>query len=142
VVVDHLAHVMRERMKQSFSPARLASDLMELQTLAREAPRKISDLLAVIGENRLQLRITGLEESRLVENLQKIANRVSTGIIVAALVVASAMLMRIEGGPRLLGYPALAFVLFSVATALGLGIVASALFRDRKASASESRGPR
>jgi hypothetical protein len=60
---------------------------------------------------------------------------------VAALVVASAMLMRIEGGPRLLGYPAIAFALFSVATALGLGIVASALLRDRKARSREGRDP-
>lgn len=142
VVVDHLEHVMRERLKKSFSPANLASEAMELQALARDAPRKLSDILGLLADNRLQVRIAGLDDSRLMENVQKIANRISTGLIVAALIVASAMLMRTEAGPRLFGYPALAFALFAVAAVLGLGIVASALLRDRKARPVETRGPR
>ncbi|HTL14409.1 MAG TPA: AarF/UbiB family protein [Thermomonas sp.] len=142
VVEDHLEHVMRERLKQSFSPANLAGEAMEMQALLREAPRKLSDILGLLAENRLQVRMAGLDDSQLMENVQKIANRVSTGIIVAALILASALLMRLEAGPRLLGYPALALVLFSIAALLGLGIVASALLRDRKARPHETRGPR
>ena len=141
LVEGHLDHVMRARLKKSFSPANLASEAMELQTLVRESPRKVANILTLLAENRMQVRMTGLEESRLIENLQKIANRISTGIIVASLVLASAMLMRQEGGPRLFGYPALAFVLFAIAAGLGLGIVISALTRDRQARPNERRGP-
>ena len=140
VVEDHLEQVMRQRMRKSFSPASLATEAMELQALVRESPRKISDILTVMSENRLAVRISGLEDSYLVENLQKIANRISTGIIIAALILASSMLMRSEGGVRLFGYPALALVLFVLAVVLGLGIVVSALLRDRKARPSERRG--
>ena len=140
VVEDHLDQVLRQRLRKSFSPAKLASEAMELQALVRESPRKISDILSLLAENRLSVRMNGLEDSYLVENLQKNANRISTGIIVAALIVASAMLMRSEGGPRLLGYPALALLLFVVAVVLGLGIVISALLRDRKARPAERRG--
>lgn len=140
VVEQHLEQVMRQRLKKSFSPAALASEAMELQALVRESPRKVSDILTLMSENRLAVRISGLEDSYLVENLQKIANRISTGIIVAALILASALLMRSEGGPRLFGYPALAFVLFLIAVVLGLAIVGSAMLRDRKARPSERRG--
>ena len=142
VVEDHLEHVMRERLKKSFSPARLASEAMEVQALVREAPRRLSDILGLLAENRLQVRMSGLDDSQLMENVQKVANRISTGIIVAALILASALLMRIEAGPRLLGYPALALVLFLVGAVLGLGIVASALLSDRKAKPKETHGPR
>ena len=142
VVEDHLEHVMRERLKKSFSPARLASEAMEVQALLREAPRKLSDILGLLAENRLQVRMTGLDDSQLMENVQKIANRISTGIIVAALILASALLMRVEAGPRLIGYPALALVLFVIGAVLGLGIVVSALLSDRKAKPQETRGPR
>ena len=142
VVEDHLEHVMRERLKKSFSPARLASEAMEVQALVRDAPRKLSDILGLLAENRLQVRMAGLDDSQLMENVQKIANRISTGIIVAALILASALLMRLEAGPRMFGYPALALVLFCIAALLGLGIVASALLRDRKAKPRETRGPR
>ena len=142
IVEDHLEKIMKLRLKQAFSPARLASEVIELQALVREAPRKLSDILSLAAENKLQVRLAGLDESRLMENLQKIANRISTGIITAALILASALLMRLEGGPRLLGYPALAAVLFVVAAALGLAIVVSALLRDRNATPREVSGPR
>ena len=140
VVEDHLESVMRQRLKKSFSPANLASEAMELQSLVRGAPRRMSDILTLLAENRMQVKLTGLEESRLIENLQKIANRISTGIIIAALILASAMLMRHDGGPRLLGYPAIALLFFVVAAALGLGIVVSALLRDRRAKPRETPG--
>jgi len=142
VVEDHLEQVMRKRMRKAFSPANLASELMEVQSLVREAPRKVGDILSLLAENRLQVRMTGLEESHLMENLQKIANRISTGVIVAALILASAMLMRVETGARLFGYPALAIVLFLLATGLGLAIVVSALLSDRRAKPREEHGPR
>jgi predicted unusual protein kinase regulating ubiquinone biosynthesis (AarF/ABC1/UbiB family) len=142
VVDRHLDSVLSERLRRSLSPHRVASELMDLQTLVRETPRKLSDMLSLLADNRFQIRITGLEESRLMENLQKIANRITTGLIVAALIVAAAMIMRIETKVRLFGYPALALVLFVLAAALGVGIVVSALLRDRKARPREESGPR
>jgi predicted unusual protein kinase regulating ubiquinone biosynthesis (AarF/ABC1/UbiB family) len=142
VVEAHLEHVMRQRLKKSLSPSNLASELIEVQALLREAPRKVSDLLSLLAENRLQVRMTGLEESHLMESLQKIANRVSAGLVTAALIVASAMMMRVDTQTRLLGYPAIALVLFVVAAGLGIAIVLSALLRDRKARPHEERGPR
>ena len=142
VVEAHLEHVMRQRLKKSLSPSNIASELIEVQALLREAPRKVSDLLSLLAENRLQVRMTGLEESHLMENLQKIANRVSAGLVTAALIVASAMMMRVDTDTRLLGYPAIALVLFLIAAGLGIAIVLSALLRDRKARPHEEHGPR
>ena len=142
VVEDHLDSVMGDRLRRSLSPQKLASEMVELQALAREAPRKLSEMLSLLADNRFQIRVTGLEESRLMENLQKIANRITTGLIVAALIVAAAMIMRIETSVRLFGYPALALVMFLLAAALGVGIVVSALLRDRKARPHEEAGPR
>jgi ABC-type polysaccharide/polyol phosphate export permease len=77
-----------------------------------------------------------------MENLQKIANRITTGLIIAALIVAAAMMMRIETKAQLFGYPALALVMFLIAAALGIGIVLSALLRDRRARPREEPGTR
>ncbi|MEO6065540.1 MAG: AarF/UbiB family protein [Lysobacterales bacterium] len=142
VVEEHLDQIMSQRARKSLSWSNLASELMEVQKLLREAPRKVTDVLSLLAENRMQVRLTGLEESPLMENMQKIANRISTGLITAALIVASAMLMRVEGGARLFGYPAFAMVLFVVAFTLGLSLVVSALLRDRRAKPREERGVR
>jgi ubiquinone biosynthesis protein len=142
VVERHLEHVMRERLKKSMSPSNIASELIEVQSLLRESPRKISDILSLFAENKLQVRMTGLEESHLMESLQKIANRIAAGLVTAALIMASAMMMRIESTHRLFGYPTIAFLLFLVGAGLGVAIVLSALFGDRKAKPHEERGPR
>ncbi len=142
VVENHLQKVMQDRMRQSMSPAKIAGELLDLQALMRDAPRKVSDTLSLLSENRLQVKITGLEESHLMENLQKIANRISAALVTASLILASALLMRVESTMRMFGYPAIAMVLFLIGTGLGLTIVISALMRDRKAPRSEESGPR
>ena len=142
VVERHLEHVMRERLRKSLSPSNIASELIEVQALLRESPRKVSDILSLFAENKLQVRMTGLEESHLMESLQKIANRIAAGLVTAALIMASAMLMRIDSVHRLFGYPAIAFLLFLIGAGLGITIVLSALFGDRKAKPHEERGPR
>ncbi|MCY7355135.1 MAG: AarF/ABC1/UbiB kinase family protein [Lysobacter sp.] len=142
LVEDHLEHVMRQRMRQSFSPANLASELMEMQLLLRESPRKVTDILSRLSENRMQVRMTGLEDSRLMENLQKIANRITAGVITAALFLASAMMMDVDTSNRLFAYSAIALVLFLIAAALGIALVLSALLSDHKAKPHEERGHR
>ena len=142
VVEEHLEHVMRERLKKSLSLSNLASEMIEVQALLRESPRKVSDILSLLAENKLQVRMTGLEESHLMESLQKIANRISAGLVTAALIVASAMMMRIESAHHLLGYPTVAMLLFLIGAGLGITIVLSALFGDRKAKPHEEHGPR
>lgn len=142
-VEEHLQKMMGARLRKAFSPANLAGEAIELQSLLQEAPRKISTLLSLLAENKLQMRLTGLQESRLTENLQKIANRIASGVVAAALILASAMLMRSDAaGPRLLGYPALALVLFVIASALGLALIVSAFLTDHRARPKEEQGPR
>ena len=142
IVERHLQHVMRARLRKSMSRANLASEAMEVQSLLREAPRRMGDILSLLAENRMQMKVTGLEESRLMESLQKIANRVAAGIVTAALILASAQMMRIDTGFKLWGYPAIALVLFLLGVVLGLGIVTSAVLFDRRARAREERGHR
>ena len=143
IVEDHIQHVMRERLKQSFSPANVAGELLEVQALLRESPRKISDVLSLLAENRLTVHVGGLDDSQLMENLQKIANRISAGVICAALILASALLMRLDTpGWKIFGYPWLALLCFLIGSGLGMCLVWSALRRDHKARPREERGPR
>lgn len=79
-----------------------------------------------------------------MENIQKVANRVAAGLITSALLVSSAMLMHIESGWKLFGYPGLAILLFLVAAVLAIGLILSALLFDHRARSTqrEERGHR
>ncbi|AOH37599.2 ABC1 kinase family protein [Luteimonas sp. JM171] len=142
VVESHLQSVMSARLRKSFSPTNLASEAMELQALVREAPRKIGDVLSLLADNRMQVRVAGLEESHLLESLHKIANRITAGLVTAALIVGAALMMGVDGGPRLFGYPAIALALFTAAAAIGFAIVVRSLASDRKPRPREEQSPR
>lgn len=137
IVERQLQSVLRARLKKTFSRANVASEMMELQQLARLGPRRISEILGLLAENRLQMKVTGLEESRLMENIQKVANRVAAGLISSALLLSAAMLMRIESGWTLFGYPVVALVLLLIAVIIALGLILSSLLFDHRTQAAE-----
>lgn len=141
VIEPHLQQSMRAQLRQVFSPNRLASDALELQELVRESPRRLSQLLRTLSDNRLRVHVTGLEEARLIESMQKIANRITGGVIAAALIMGAAMMMRVETDSRLFGYPSLALVLFVAAFLLGVFLLASMWLTDRKSQPTEDRDP-
>ena len=139
-IESHLQSLLRDRLRKSLSPANLAAEAMELQELVREAPRKLSDTLSLLAANRLQIRLAGLDDSRLMENIQKVANRIASAVVIAALLLSSTQLMRLPVGPFLFGYPALAVVMFTIAAVLGVLLVVSAMRRDRHARPVERSG--
>jgi ubiquinone biosynthesis protein len=141
LVEQHLQQVMRQQAISSMSPANLASEWLDLQELARHTPQHMAAILRTLAENRLRVRIDGLEESRMMESMQKIANRVATGVIVAALVIGAALTTRIQGGGRLFGLPYLSVLFLAVATVLGISLLVSALRRDRVVQRAADRNP-
>jgi predicted unusual protein kinase regulating ubiquinone biosynthesis (AarF/ABC1/UbiB family) len=141
VINHHLQRLLQNQMREMFARNRIASDLLEVQELLRESPRRLSQLLRTLSDNRFRVRITGLEEARLIVSMQKIANRVTAGVITAGLIVGAAMIMRIPTRTLIFGYPALALVLFLIAFVLGGVLVASSFLSDRKPRPKEDRDP-
>ena len=141
VVEQHLQQVMQRQALGSFSPANLASEWLDVQELARHTPQHVAAILRTLAENRLRIKVDGLEESHMMESLQKIANRISTGVIVAALVIGAALTARVQGGPSLFGLPLLSALFAIAAGVLGFGLVLSALRRDGKVERAANRPP-
>ncbi|MDI3259213.1 MAG: AarF/UbiB family protein [Sinobacteraceae bacterium] len=138
-VESHLEHVLRRHALGTLSPSNLASEWLDLQELARHTPQHVAAILRTLAENRLRVRIDGLEESRMMESLQKIANRISAGVIMAALVIAAALTARVQGGPTVFGLPALSFLFISAGLLLGAGLAINAWRRDRKIERAADR---
>jgi ubiquinone biosynthesis protein len=67
----------------------------------------------------------------MLSGLQKLANRLAMGLVISALLLGAALLMRVPSSSRLLGYPSVAIVCFIVAAVLGVGMVVSIILADR-----------
>ena len=76
------------------------------------------------------LTVKGIDEQNIMRGVQKLANRLTTGLVVAALVIGAALIMRVPTKTRLFGYPALAIVLFLIAAGAGLWLLVSIQLSD------------
>ena len=63
-----------------------------------------------LAEGQLTLRVHAIDEQRLHTVLQRVANRVTIGLIIASIVVGAALLMQVPTSSTLLGYPSIAIV--------------------------------
>jgi hypothetical protein len=114
------------------APSNLLSGVVDIKEFAEKFPTRVNRILDQVGNNELRFKVDAIDEKIVLEGLQKIANRITLGLVVAALIVGAAMLMRVETTWRIFGYPGLAMILFMLAAAAGLVLAFSIVFYDEK----------
>jgi len=107
----HAAEILRQRLLKSVSVGNILSAAMEAQEFAREMPGRVNRILDMLSRNQLKVNVDAFDEGTLIEGFQKVANRITTGLVLAALIVGAAMLMRVPTTFQLFGYPGLAMLL-------------------------------
>ncbi|MEX0893734.1 MAG: AarF/UbiB family protein [Gemmatimonadota bacterium] len=123
--------VLRRRMLQEISPGNMAAGLMELTEFVRHLPERMNRVLDRVADNDLEVRVNAFDEGRLMEGMEKIANRITLGVVLAALILGAALLMRVDTAWTILGYPALAMLLFLAAAVGGLMLALNIVLVDR-----------
>ncbi|MBV8879878.1 MAG: AarF/ABC1/UbiB kinase family protein [Planctomycetaceae bacterium] len=115
--------LMRQRMWKEESLGGFFKTAMAFREFAGQLPSRAGRILDLVADNRLKVQVDAIDEQYLMQGLQKIANRITLGLVLAALIIGAALLMRIETSFRLFGYPALAILLF-LGAAVGIAILA------------------
>lgn len=135
----HAAEISSHQVAEATSWRGLLRNAVEAKELASKLPRQASTILDRIAGNDLRVRVDAVDETRLLAGLQQVANRVTAGLVLAALIVGAALLMRIDTpGFRLFGYPGFAIVLFSAAAFFGFGLLLS-IWRSERRSRRQTR---
>jgi predicted unusual protein kinase regulating ubiquinone biosynthesis (AarF/ABC1/UbiB family) len=106
------ADLMRRHMLKSLSPGHVFETLIEAKEFVEKLPRRVNNFLDLIANNKLKIDVDAIDETLLMEGFQKVANRITLGLILSSLIVGAAMLMRVETSFRILGYPGLAMLFF------------------------------
>ncbi len=122
--------IMQQRLMKSLSPGNLFSGVLELKDLLQRLPTRINKILDAIADNKLKVEVDAIDEKTLIVGFQKVANRITTGLIIAALIVGAALMMRVDTTFRIWGYPGLAIILFLGAAGAGVVLLINILFHD------------
>jgi ubiquinone biosynthesis protein len=128
---SNAATLMQRRLLKSLSPTTVFSTALEAKEFAEQLPRRINRVLESLASSQLKLKVEMIDEGAVMDGLQKVANRITLGLVLAALIVSAAMMMRIDSSFRVLGYPGFPTVLFMIASSIGLWLVFHIVASDR-----------
>jgi len=131
-VRNNAGHIMRERMLKSVSPANAFTALVEAKDFAEKLPGRVSKIMDLVASNKLEVKVDAIDEVVLIDAFQKVANRITIGLVLAALIIGASLLMRIETDFTIFGYPGLAMLCFIAAAGGGFFLVVHIAFYDQK----------
>ena len=104
-------------------------------------PKRGNRILDSLAEGEFSMRVKALDEERLHTVLQRVANRVTLGIIIAATILGAAMMMRVPSDHRVFGYPAIAMLFFTFAVLAGAALGIWIVLTDRRSRRRRASRP-
>jgi ubiquinone biosynthesis protein len=131
IIRDEATNLLTRRMIKSIEPGSVLTQVIEVKEFVERLPKRVNKILDAIGNNELKINVDTIDERIVLDGLQKVANRITLGLVLAALIVGAALLMRVETSFRILGYPGLPMIFFLLAAIAGLILVGSIVFYDK-----------
>lgn len=130
VVQAHAARVMRHRMLEAASPTNVMRSALEATAFAEALPARMNKVLESLADGNLTLNLEGLDEAAIMRGAQKMSNRMATGVLIAAFVLAAALFSNGRSGATLWGYPVLTIVFLGLAVLVALWLAVGIMRSD------------
>lgn len=101
----------------------LTATLSDLFTMRGGVPRRLAKIVQKLEHGKLHIRFEHENLQGLQDTFDNIANRLTFGIIIGALIIGSSMIITTGVRPYLFGYPAFGIIGYVVSAILGLWLV-------------------
>jgi len=121
---DYATRIANDRARRDLSPRRLFQIATATSDLVNALPRRLDTITERMARNDFAFRVDTPQLPMLLRGMEKIANRIFVGLVLAGLLIASSTLLQYW---RRLGVVAIV-----IAAGLGLWMVGTVLINDRK----------
>jgi predicted unusual protein kinase regulating ubiquinone biosynthesis (AarF/ABC1/UbiB family) len=125
VMREYAERLMTQKLAQKFDPRNFYPALLDLNQLLLDMPHRAREIIDLIPTGRLAFGIKLLQAEEFLGGFHRIANRITVGVVIAALLIASALMMRIPRGETL------AMLGFIAAAVAGLYLIISTFVQDK-----------
>jgi ubiquinone biosynthesis protein len=125
---EYATNIANDRAKRDLSPQRLFQVAAASSDLLNALPRRLDTITERMSRNDFAFRIDTPQLPMLLRGMEKIANRIFVGLVLAGLLIASASLLQY--------WRTLGLVTIAIAAALGLWMIATVLINDGKKDGS------
>lgn len=127
------AAIMSQRVNRDATQGSILSSLLEMKEFVGGLPSRINKVLDAVGNREMEVKVRTPDVDVFLTGMEKVANRITTGIVLAALIIGASLLMRVETDFRVFGYPGFAMLLFVAAATMGFWLVITIILHDRRA---------
>ncbi|HEU4889893.1 MAG TPA: AarF/UbiB family protein [Thermoanaerobaculia bacterium] len=124
VIRDYAEELIAQKLKQKFHARNFYPALLDLNQLALDLPRRTREIVDMTAGGKLTLGIKLAQAEEFLSGMHKIANRITIGVVIAALLISSSLMMRV--------YPNLAVIGYVLASAAAFYLIVSTFVKDRK----------
>ncbi len=123
----YAARLFKKRLDPRLAAEETLSTLNNYNDLIRDFPIRAESIMEEMAEGRLRIEFLHRGLGNFMSEMDRSSNRLTFGLIIAALVVASALVITSGTKPYIFGYPAFGILGFVVASGLGLWLIVQIL---------------
>jgi ubiquinone biosynthesis protein len=124
--------LLAQRLKKHASQGTAINSLLDLKNLFTHLPARLNRILDAVANSELEVKVKTVDAQLLMEGFQKVANRITAGVILGSLILGASLLARIQTSFTIFGYPGLAMMCFLGAGAGSVWLLFSIFFQDEK----------
>ncbi len=118
-----------------YKPQRIADDVYDLTSrllhFFQQFPKDLLDLASLIRQQKLGIQIEHRGLETMLATLDSVSNRISFSILIAALIIGSALIVISETPPLIYGISLIGILLFSAAAIMGIWLLVAILKKGK-----------
>ena len=126
-VIDHCKGFAEAEIAAAKQPSRLvkaaAEEVGQWAGVARRLPLEVEELVKAMTTGRFSIDLGRQGFDFLVGELNRSSNRIAVGLVIAALIVGSSVLLLADKGPLMWGMTIIGLTVFAVGCSLGLILI-------------------
>jgi ubiquinone biosynthesis protein len=128
----NVAAILSQRMRKNLTLGGVLGSALEMKEFVGKLPARLGRIMDAMTNPDLEIKVKAVDAKMVVEGFQKIANRITSGIVLAALIMGASILMQVQTRFQIFGYPGLAILCFVAAGAGGFWLVISIFVHDHR----------
>lgn len=134
-MINHVRPYIKKLVLKRLSPQNISAQAghiaHEYLLLAKNLPHDIKEFLNRLNRNQFKIDLEHRGLEKLVTDLDRSSNRVSFAVVIGSLIVGSSLVMQIDKGPMIFGFPLLGLLGYLIAGLLGLWLAVGILRSGR-----------
>jgi ubiquinone biosynthesis protein len=134
-LIAHATPFIKRAKLERFAPQRLSSDVFDMMSrlleFLQQFPKDLTDLTDMIRKQRLTLQIEHKGLETMLATQDRTSNRLSFAIIIAALIIGSALIVISEIPPLVFGISLIGIIGYLVAAVMGFWLLVAIIKKGR-----------